>query len=79
MHAELCPVCKGSGKWWDPRDNKLHTCHGCQGMGWVAVPDDPFWPEEKEPEETEDSPDLPDNALDAEPFHFFTPWGSSDA
>lgn len=48
MHAELCPVCSGSGK----VVKKLHSdssawvgneveCHGCKGAGWIAVPDDP--------------------------------------
>ena len=29
--ADLCPVCKGSGKY------KKKGCHGCLGKGWVTV------------------------------------------
>ena len=31
----LCPVCNGKGKL-----NKK-TCHGCEGKGWVVIPDQP--------------------------------------
>lgn len=31
MHAEICPVCKGSGKY------ENNPCHGCNGKGWVEV------------------------------------------
>lgn len=31
MHAEICPVCKKSGK------VNGKTCHGCDGKGWVKV------------------------------------------
>lgn len=34
MKAELCPVCLGSGKY------KLGTCHGCNGKGWIVIPED---------------------------------------
>jgi RecJ-like exonuclease len=46
-HAELCPVCNGTGevvdKMWQsttarPINNGL-VCHGCHGMGWVTVYD----------------------------------------
>ncbi len=45
-HAERCPVCKGSGR-ITPRHDHLSTtpaptpasCHGCDGKGWVVVPD----------------------------------------
>jgi len=30
-HAELCPVCSGSGKY------KKKKCHGCGGKGWIEV------------------------------------------
>ena len=30
-HAEICPVCGGSGKL------KKKQCHGCNGLGWVTV------------------------------------------
>lgn len=33
-HAQKCPVCEGNGA-IDAR-----PCHGCNGKGWVAVPDD---------------------------------------
>lgn len=29
--AELCPVCKGSGKY------EGNTCHGCEGRGWLTL------------------------------------------
>jgi hypothetical protein len=34
-HAELCPVCKGSGK----HQVVDQACHGCDGKGWVTVQD----------------------------------------
>ena len=43
MKAVLCPVCNGSGKiqpTGDQSDNKLETCHGCNGKGWVEVQED---------------------------------------
>jgi len=30
-HAEICPVCKGTGKY----EEKL--CHGCGGKGWIEI------------------------------------------
>ena len=46
-HAEICPVCKGSGKYKDYTDCNYtatvyveRTCHGCSGTGWVSVIDD---------------------------------------
>jgi len=38
-HAEICPVCKGSGK--VNADSTAYTiiCHGYGGKGWVSVPD----------------------------------------
>ena len=49
-HAELCPVCGGSGEVWrsDPNTSSVGyytTCHGCGGCGWVIVPDSmPYTP-----------------------------------
>ena len=42
-HAEICPVCKGSGN--TRKKNKASNegprdCHGCGGKGWVEVSDD---------------------------------------
>ena len=31
MHAEICPVCSGSGNYSEKE------CHGCNGKGWVMV------------------------------------------
>ncbi len=31
-HAEICPVCKGTGRKLDQG-----VCHGCGGSGWVTV------------------------------------------
>lgn len=46
-HAEICPVCKGSGKYKEYLDYVTTTqaytekiCHGCHGNGWVEVTDD---------------------------------------
>ena len=46
-HAELCPVCKGTGKYKDYTNCNYtsityieKTCHGCNGMGWVEVTDE---------------------------------------
>ena len=36
MHAEVCPLCKGSG--WKT-DLTGVVCHGCNGRGWVEVND----------------------------------------
>jgi hypothetical protein len=40
-HAEICPVCKGSGK-----ATPTIACHGCGGTGWVTVGYDsvPYYP-----------------------------------
>ena len=35
MNVEKCPVCNGSGKY------KKKECHGCDGKGWVTIPDSP--------------------------------------
>lgn len=47
-HAEICPVCSGSGKY------KNMKCHGCDGRGWVKVGTDyphisPYRPYQPEP------------------------------
>ena len=41
-HAELCPVCGGTGKIKSPTFilGKNKTCHGCGGSGWVEVRND---------------------------------------
>jgi len=39
--AVRCPVCFGKGK-FQTGDNYASiekTCHGCNGRGWVIVPD----------------------------------------
>lgn len=43
--AQLCPVCLGSGEVPPRCDRKVDAerigmlpCHGCEGKGWVAVP-----------------------------------------
>jgi hypothetical protein len=47
MHAEKCPVCGGSGKVYPSQDVNTtavtlpEPCHGCRGLGWVPVPDNP--------------------------------------
>lgn len=40
MKAQLCPVCRGSGKF------QKAPCHGCRAKGWVQVPEDRpmVWP-----------------------------------
>ena len=47
FHAEICPVCNGTGIYKHYRDYKEmtngvcyweQTCHGCNGKGWVQVP-----------------------------------------
>ncbi len=44
MSAERCPVCGGSGKYFDPPSltsvtvpEEGRTCHGCGGKGWVET------------------------------------------
>jgi hypothetical protein len=59
MKAELCPVCRGSGKYpyiikpnpfldpsksEEPKNVKQHDCHGCNGRGWISLPEDPPHP-----------------------------------
>lgn len=42
MHAERCPVCGGTGRIVTlPHLTVPVTvqCHGCNGKGWVSVPD----------------------------------------
>jgi hypothetical protein len=56
---ELCPVCKGSGKYPDYHEGSTagpieRTCHGCDGKGWVTDANEaryppwepvlPYWP-----------------------------------
>lgn len=43
-HAELCPVCHGTGKYKDYSYSNYgsnifieNTCHGCNGKGWVTI------------------------------------------
>lgn len=45
-HAEICPVCKGTGKYKEYYNLVSTTnawtekfCHGCDGKGWVTVQD----------------------------------------
>ena len=43
-HAEICPVCQGSGKYircyyTTMPYNVEQTCHGCSGKGWVVIQD----------------------------------------
>lgn len=44
-HVEICPICRGSGKYKE-YDQGLstytyiqRTCHGCEGKGWITVSD----------------------------------------
>ena len=76
MHSELCPVCEGSGQWWDPQTNKVRTCHGCGGLGWVAVPDDPYILAEEREEEQEGGEEkgCTDTATSGNVFSFTVPW-----
>lgn len=44
-HAEICPVCGGSGQLQDycnvgsaGTNIGYKTCHACQGDGWIVVP-----------------------------------------
>lgn len=46
-HAEKCPVCNGTGLVGESYPNygsstggfyTQKTCHGCQGKGWILVP-----------------------------------------
>jgi len=49
-HAERCPVCGGRGKLPPELGEEVNgtgelvrfvnLCHGCDGKGWVVVPDD---------------------------------------
>lgn len=45
-HAEICPVCEGTGKYKEHYNFVSTTnawtekiCHGCDGKGWVTVQD----------------------------------------
>lgn len=43
-HPDVCPVCKGSGRvytqGYSTTTATMVTCHGCNGSGWVIVPDE---------------------------------------
>lgn len=44
-HSEICPVCKGTGKYKEYTNYSCsiyseHTCHGCNGKGWVTINDE---------------------------------------
>ena len=40
MHPEICPLCQGNGHLDEPHlPGGRRECHGCEGLGWVAVPD----------------------------------------
>lgn len=39
-HAEICPVCYGSGKIGAEGPVERKTCHGCNGKGWVEIGSD---------------------------------------
>lgn len=41
-HSEICPVCKGAGKYKEYTNYSCsiyseHTCHGCNGKGWIII------------------------------------------
>ena len=44
-HSELCPVCKGTGKYKSIENCNYtsctqyieQTCHGCGGRGWIVI------------------------------------------
>lgn len=40
--AEVCPVCKGAGKFLIPTNLTIpyteRVCHGCNGLGWIGIP-----------------------------------------
>jgi len=42
MHAEICPVCQGSGNQTikELERNIEVICNGCTGKGWIEVSDD---------------------------------------
>lgn len=57
MHAEICPVCRGSGKKYVWLANPHETtalqyqeviCNGCDGKGWITVVgsiyEEPYYP-----------------------------------
>jgi len=46
-HAEICPVCKGTGEVdinesFEYKKQSIKTCHGCRGTGWVTIQDDSY-------------------------------------
>jgi hypothetical protein len=59
-HAEICPVCKGTGKY------KRKKCHGCNGKGWVEIGTDPIVIPPIKP--TRPMPTIPPIIPPAEPF-----------
>lgn len=42
-HAEICPICRGSGKVKEETYTTAgaieKVCHGCGGRGWITVHD----------------------------------------
>ena len=54
MKSEICPVCLGKGKIEKSLEevygsrNRMKTCNGCEGKGWIEVHEDtpiPSWPD----------------------------------
>lgn len=44
MRAERYPICYGKGTISDKYStNAEQKCHGCNGKGWILVPDEPLY------------------------------------
>jgi DnaJ-class molecular chaperone len=39
MKAQRCPTCNGKTKIRDPETDRWVTCPGCEGWGWIALPE----------------------------------------
>ena len=53
-HAEVCPVCKGSGRIGCDSTSPAQACHGCNGLGWVTIGEE--YPAPAEPRGVPDQP-----------------------
>lgn len=69
-HAELCPVCQGTGKITKKLKEAITAadlckiCHGCGGKGWVEISDD----DNTQPQPAKNPPPSPS------PFPYLNPW-----
>ena len=72
-HAEICPVCQGTGEYPNPNKGTL-TCHGCEGDGWIEVNNDPIGYRPQPYDCPETPPWDPPCPNDTNPYTPWYPW-----